>query len=54
MTAKERTELIDTAIKLFISLIFVGIGVWFLLTGRDDLRTLGAGFLGGVIGYWLK
>jgi len=53
MTPTERNNLIKISARIAISIVFVIIGVWFVLEG-GDLRPIGTGFLGAVIGYWLK
>jgi len=40
--------------KLVFSIAFIVIGVVFLYSGDASKETLGAGFLGTVIGYWIK
>ena len=53
MTAIEQNNLIKTIARILFSLIFVGIGMWFVMQG-GELRPIGTGFLGTVIGYWVK
>ncbi len=53
MTATERHNILKTSARILFSLIFVGIGLWFVMRG-GELRPTGAGFLGTVIGFWLK
>ena len=53
MTQKEIYALVKLGIQLVISLIFVAVGLWFISKG-DDLQSVGTGFLGTVIGYWLR
>jgi len=40
--------------KLVFSITFIVIGVVFLYSGDVSKETLGSGFLGTVIGYWIK
>jgi len=38
-----------------ISLVFIGIGVWILASGRNaDLQKVACGWLGLRLGYWLS
>ena len=53
MTATERHNLVKTGARILFSLIFVCIGLWFVVQG-GELRPIGTGFLGTIIGYWVK
>jgi len=53
MTANEINNLINISARIVVSLLFVGLGVWFVMQG-GELRPIGTGFLGTVIGFWLK
>jgi len=41
-------------VKVVISFTFITIGLVFLDSGNSAKETLGAGFLGTVLGYWVK
>jgi len=40
--------------KIVFSITFIVLGVMFVNSGEIAKQTLGSGFLGTVIGYWIK
>ena len=53
MTATERNDLLRAIARIVFSIIFIVIGMWFVMKG-GELRPIGTGFLGTIIGYWVK
>jgi hypothetical protein len=53
MTSKERETLLKMIGRLVFSAAFIVIGSYYVSKG-GDLRPIGTGFLGTVIGYWVK
>ena len=54
MNHKERLELIHASTRIGISLIALIAGLCFASGGDATLQKVGIGFVGTVIGYWLR
>ena len=54
MTVKEQKDLIYTWARVVFSLLFFIAGCVMLSSDNNGTRDLGVGFLGTVIGFWLR
>lgn len=55
-TAFHSDQVVRLAMEVVLSLALVGFGVWMLATGSgsEEIQKLAAGWIGLVLGYWLK
>lgn len=52
----EASSLIRLAMEVFVSLVAIGAGIWVLVsgTGSADVQKIATGWMGVVLGFWLK
>jgi len=55
-SVKTGEEITKLSMEVIVSLIALGFGIWVLISGSSsaDLQKWAAGWIGLVVGYWLK
>jgi hypothetical protein len=54
LTFEQIKDLTHFLARIVFSIVFIGIGFYLLKESDEGTKKLGAGFLGTVIGFWVK